>query len=779
MYHHGQSPLKGSYISLDTLDRQEEMRGHTYEDTPGEASISPLSPLIRHVGSRLEFSERSSSEYAARETPGHPDSDCQNGNQSKTGSRRRMPTGWRLGTMLAAALTFVIFLINTILAVVFTSSVRQSGYSGSIAPVRTGDCGAIKSLATGTHILINIVSTLLLGASNYCMQTVSAPTRQNVDKAHARGKWLDIGIPSVRNLRYIEKRRLLIWLCLGLSSVPLHFVYNSVFIVSTTNHLYRILLVNESFIKGEPFYKDNWSPSEPGLVQSLQFIQEAVQNDEYEKLAPDDCIKAYAKSVVYDRANVVVVLDPTEDCHEFKNLTIFSYEGSTMHCEPPMNSSIYASLLYTASFTDITGTTDWFSWICSLHSDEAYRSRQPKCSDGAWKNQMSPATWAIGTARVEYCLSQKPKDQCQLNVALNLIYVVVCFNAVKFVVIVFLALSNLVNREPLVTIGDAVASFIDSQERATKGMCLLSSAEVHASQKLDENQEIPAVVYKPQNSRCSAAVSLRRWLLASILIFVALAILIGLLGYGAYDLTERFSRGDGQSMWDLGIGTINPYTVIGWNLPRLGEASVIVTVLVSNLPQVLLSFLYLNLNGLITSMAGAIEWSKYGQGTQRPLRVSFPKGSQRSTFFLQLPYRYSIPMLSLSVLMHYMVSQSLFVVQVFDKLTGLPGYDADYPGVDKAITVPAYSPMAIILTIIIVGVTFFGIVGLGRVRLRDGLPVTRNSSLVISAACHPLEGTSSMDAVKWGVGLTAEDQVGHCSFSNHEVGFPEEGKAYS
>jgi hypothetical protein len=56
------------------------------------------------------------------------------------------------------------------------------------------------------------------------MQTVSAPMREDLDKAHARGKWLDIGIPSVRNLLCIEKKRVLIWLCLGLSSVPLHFV---------------------------------------------------------------------------------------------------------------------------------------------------------------------------------------------------------------------------------------------------------------------------------------------------------------------------------------------------------------------------------------------------------------------------------------------------------------------------------------------------------------------------------------------------------------------------
>lgn len=237
-------------------------------------------------------------------------------------------------------------------------------------------------------------------------------------------------------------------------------------------------------IDGHEYY----IPFELELGQSLQFIQEAVQNNEYEKLTPDDCIKAYAKGLVYGRANVVMALNPPEDCHEFKNLPMFYEASGPVYYKPPMNSSIYASLRYETTLNANRGNNDWFSWICSLTLYEADRLRLPKCSDGAWKNQMSPAIWTLGTARVKYCLSRKPKNPCQLNVALNLIYVTVCFNALKFVIIVILATSNLANREPLVTIRDAVASFIDSQEPATKGMCLLSSAEVHYSQKLDDYQ---------------------------------------------------------------------------------------------------------------------------------------------------------------------------------------------------------------------------------------------------------------------------------------------------
>jgi len=60
------------------------------------------------------------------------------------------------------------------------------------------------------------------------MQRLAAPTRAEVDDAHAKKKWVDIGIPSIKNLLFIEKERVILWLLLGLSSLPLHFFYNSV-----------------------------------------------------------------------------------------------------------------------------------------------------------------------------------------------------------------------------------------------------------------------------------------------------------------------------------------------------------------------------------------------------------------------------------------------------------------------------------------------------------------------------------------------------------------------
>jgi hypothetical protein len=87
-----------------------------------------------------------------------------------------------------------------------------------------GDCQRVEFWNNGLHVVINILSTILLSGSNYCMQCLSAPTREEVDKAHANKRWLDIGIPSIRNVRHLGKQRIALWVVLALTSLPLHLL---------------------------------------------------------------------------------------------------------------------------------------------------------------------------------------------------------------------------------------------------------------------------------------------------------------------------------------------------------------------------------------------------------------------------------------------------------------------------------------------------------------------------------------------------------------------------
>jgi hypothetical protein len=134
--------------------------------------------------------------------------------------------GWRYGAMVAAVSTSLVFLINLSLAIwvgVELSKVTSTVHS-TVLTLRRGECQDMERINTWVHFAINVISAVLLSASNYCMQCLSAPTRKEINKAHTGGKWLDIGVSSVRNLKAIGKRKLFFWWCLGLSSIPLHLL---------------------------------------------------------------------------------------------------------------------------------------------------------------------------------------------------------------------------------------------------------------------------------------------------------------------------------------------------------------------------------------------------------------------------------------------------------------------------------------------------------------------------------------------------------------------------
>jgi len=130
-------------------------------------------------------------------------------------------SGWRFG-MISSACSVVIVLIANISLAIWIRT--RSDITDGQGVFSEGTCSDVRSLSTYMHLVINVLSTILLSGSNYCMQCLSAPTRKDIDRAHARGRWLDIGVPSFRNLRNISRKRACLWWCLGLTSLPLHLL---------------------------------------------------------------------------------------------------------------------------------------------------------------------------------------------------------------------------------------------------------------------------------------------------------------------------------------------------------------------------------------------------------------------------------------------------------------------------------------------------------------------------------------------------------------------------
>ena len=95
---------------------------------------------------------------------------------------------------------------------------------GGIGTLFEGSCDKAGALNTGAHVVLNVFSSLFLGAGNHCMQVLVAPSRSQVRKANLLGsKSYDIGVHSLHNLKQVRLSKKLLWLGLCLCSTLLHF----------------------------------------------------------------------------------------------------------------------------------------------------------------------------------------------------------------------------------------------------------------------------------------------------------------------------------------------------------------------------------------------------------------------------------------------------------------------------------------------------------------------------------------------------------------------------
>lgn len=122
---------------------------------------------------------------------------------------------------LGFATASTVFLLNTCM---LAYALSKSGSITAPAAIYDGHCDTSKRISLAISLFINVLSTLLLGSSNNAAQYLTSPTRAEVDAAHARLSWVDIGIPSLRNLRSIGTTRVVLWSILFCSSFPLHLV---------------------------------------------------------------------------------------------------------------------------------------------------------------------------------------------------------------------------------------------------------------------------------------------------------------------------------------------------------------------------------------------------------------------------------------------------------------------------------------------------------------------------------------------------------------------------
>ena len=84
-----------------------------------------------------------------------------------------------MGIALCALTAATVLIVNVMLTII--ASVKYGLHAG-FGTLLDGNCRTTRNLNLWLHLAINVLSTLLLGASNYCMQCLASPTREEIGK---------------------------------------------------------------------------------------------------------------------------------------------------------------------------------------------------------------------------------------------------------------------------------------------------------------------------------------------------------------------------------------------------------------------------------------------------------------------------------------------------------------------------------------------------------------------------------------------------------------------
>ncbi|KAJ1710323.1 hypothetical protein NYO67_7490 [Aspergillus flavus] len=730
---------------------------------------------------------------------------------SKTNEEVKKPrTGyeWKNGASICLCAAASILFLNILFTIIAASRAQQSSRSFEAETIFEGSCTKAKRWSTGFHILINVLGTILLGASNYCMQCLSAPSRKDVDHVHAHGKWLDIGTPSVANLRVMSWVQIIIWCLLVLTSLPFHILYNAAVFSALSSNAYGVVAVSPD----GPIGSTNSTTSacyEDLVGKDVVQAQAMYQGKELESLSKEDCIKAYGAAFLTNRRTLLLVTNnssisspglfvgvgspptsvddnqnpfdwmctgPDTDLYGdfgsgtsqcLQSAVLKHVNGWSVTAEPFASNDIvvagtgfaftrqnYSDLRYSSlpqstradimdlgaflespfnTVNDTLGFIQSQSWQTQRFESQlnVYMSDSVCATDSRTLSVSPPQYYSV-----DHCLSEKVEEHCRVMYSPAICLVVILCNAVKVICIMFTI--RIRRKELFFTVGDAITSFMKYPDRTTLGRSWVDQKE--AKSVFTKPRPMKSRTLPPRR-RWHYAVGRRRWALSVTWCIVCLTCGAAVTTFAYLGVGEYLPNTSISTVWSLGFSEARPETMLRY----LTTYNLLAMALLSNVPQVILSSLYYLINSILTCMLASAEYTSYSVH-RRYLRVSWPEGQQRSTYFLSLPYRFSIPTMTISAILHWLLSESIFYVRVYQ-------YDtAGTIDETKTISTCGMSPIAMIFTLSLTGLALVIVFGLSLKRFPTQMPLAGNCSLAISAACHPPldDEDAALKPLMWG-----------------------------
>ncbi|KAH6973975.1 hypothetical protein EDB80DRAFT_831233, partial [Ilyonectria destructans] len=401
-------------------------------------------------------------------------------------------SGWRKSGLINTILIWIFSII--LVALLFTSAFRLgSGWPSVVGTTVyfTGHCPTASRTNIILHIALNAIATLVLASSNFFMQVLCSPTRENIDKAHSRAHCLEIGVQSVKNLRFISVSKLVLWLLLGASSVPLHLFFNGVITESKASTNFALIVASESLRNGGPhsfpgagpdganmdLYWDNFFLND----MSSFLIGVASNASGWEKIDLKTCLSVYdnpGKPLATHR-HVVMITHKEGEVETLGWNASAIREGTYDPFGEPLNTTLNS--LWTVELFERTDQS-----VGARHNRQNEETPQyfESWDESNWvrhRIQLEPDSGIITPARalfrpsqprlqVDYCLSEPFVVPCQAQVQ-NDAFLMVCIFCLVKAVVCLTALTRFRRHNPLITPGDAVGSFVTIPDPITENMC--------------------------------------------------------------------------------------------------------------------------------------------------------------------------------------------------------------------------------------------------------------------------------------------------------------------
>lgn len=208
---------------------------------------------------------------------------------------------------------------------------------------------------------------------------------------------------------------------------------------------YNAYIVSKDFLSGAPYSGERnelriYSEATfERLDLELDSLRQSYSDENLTKLEPYQCILNFGDGYSNSKYKAVLVVSTTRNA---TNSLLNHFEDSG----PPSS--------------EVAGT-----WVC--------RDRIVGGADRCNVEEVASNAkdWTVFGNRIEYCLGQKIDENCRLQFSLPVMVIVITCNVVKIICMVLVVLGD--GSQPLVTVGDAIASFLDEPDPTTKNICLV------------------------------------------------------------------------------------------------------------------------------------------------------------------------------------------------------------------------------------------------------------------------------------------------------------------